>query len=77
MSLGRCGIWTLLVSKRGEGTPRQVPGTTGKEEGKPAEQVRGGTDTLLSLEFACWAVRVKKVQLSLLSQGVTSVDTKL
>lgn len=47
MSLGRCGTWTLSVSKRGEDSPQQVPGATLKEGGEPAKQVRGDTDTLL------------------------------
>lgn len=48
VSLGRCGTWTLSVSKRAEGSSQQVPGASLKGGGERAKQVRVGADTLLS-----------------------------
>lgn len=76
MSRGRCGTWTLSVSKRGESSPQQVPGATLKEGGESAKQVRGGTDTLLSLALGLLGCQGGKDAIALVESGGSLLCTQ-
>lgn len=69
VSLGRCGTWTLSVSKRGESRSWQVPGASLKEGGEPARQVRGGTDTLLPFALGLLGHQSGKGAIALVESG--------